>query len=168
MEEGGVCPSFCFSMIEQSLIRKIAEDFLAGSEGYLVDVKIQPGNTIVVEIDSDQSVGVEECIVLSKHIESHLNRDEEDFELEVGSYGISQPFKLLRQYHKYIGKEVEVQAKTGMKFTGILKNADENGIVLTIEKKVKPEGAKRKITVEEDVSFAYDELKYTKYLISFK
>jgi Uncharacterized protein conserved in bacteria len=168
MEEGGICPSLCFSMIEQGLVKKIAEDFLNGSESYLVNVEIKPGNTIVVEIDNDQSVDVEECIVLSKHIESHLDRDKEDFELEVGSYGISQPFKLLRQYRKYMGREVEVQAKTGMKFTGILKEADENGIVLIIEKKVKPEGAKRKITVEEDLSFAYGELKYTKYLISFK
>jgi Uncharacterized protein conserved in bacteria len=168
MEEGGVCSSLCFFMIEQSLVKEIAEDFLNGSESYLINVEVKPGNAIVVEIDNDQSVNVEECIALNKYIESRLDRDKEDFELEVGSYGISQPFKIPRQYRKYIGKEVEVLTKAGMKYTGILKGAEENGIVLTIEKQIKPEGAKRKITVEEDLSFAYEELKYTKYLIRFK
>jgi Uncharacterized protein conserved in bacteria len=155
-------------MIEQNLVKEIAEDFLNSSESYLISVEVRPGNAIVVEIDNDQSVNVEECIALNKYIESRLDRDKEDFELEVGSYGISQPLKIPRQYRKYIGKEVEVLTKAGIKCAGILKDTDKDGIVLTIEKQIKPEGAKRKITVEEDLSFAYEELKYTKYLIRFK
>ena len=168
MEEGGAGSSLCFFMIEQSFVKEIAEDFLTGSESYLISVEIKPGNRIVVEIDNDQSVAVDECIALNKHIESRLDRDQEDYELEVGSYGITQPLKVLRQYRKYIGKEVEILAKSGLKCSGILKDATEEGIILTVEKQVKPEGAKRKITVEEDLSFTYNELKYTKYLIRFK
>ena len=155
-------------MIDKEIVRQIVEDFTKESENFLVSVDVKPGNIIVVEIDSDGSVGIDDCIALNKFIESKLDRDIEDYELEVGSAGISQPFKILRQYRKNIGNEVEVLTKAGKKLQGILKDANEQNIALTIEKQVKPEGAKRKITVEEDLTFTYDEIKYTKYLIRFK
>jgi ribosome maturation factor RimP len=120
-----------------------------------------------VEIDSDTSVSIDDCVALSRHIESFLDRDVEDYELEVGSAGISQAFRVLRQYKKAIGQEVEVLLKTGKKQTGILKAADEEQITLTIEKQVKPEGAKRKMTVPEDWTATYSEIKYTKNKIKF-
>ncbi|MPN64567.1 Ribosome maturation factor RimP [bioreactor metagenome] len=101
-------------------------------------------------------------------MESKLDRDMEDFELTVSSAGLSSPFKILRQYKKYEGKEVEVLGKNGQKITGILKSSDDKGFTVTLTKKVKPEGAKRKIEVEEDIRFAFDEVKHTKYLIRFK
>jgi ribosome maturation factor RimP len=155
-------------MIEKSVVKEIVDDFLRDSNNYLVDIEVNPGNTIVVEIDNDQSVSIDDCIALTRFIESRLNRDIEDYELEVGSAGISQPFKLLRQYKKNTGKEVEVLLKDGKKYAGLLKDADENRLVLTVEKQVKPEGAKRKITVEEDLAFTYNEIKYTKNIIRFK
>jgi len=155
-------------MIEREKIIQLLEDKLASSDNYLVDVIVKPGNYIIVEIDNDQAIGIDDCVALSRYVESHLNRDEEDFELEVGSAGITSPFKILRQYIKNVGNEVEVLLKSGTKLTGLLKSADENGIVLSVEKKVKPEGAKRKVTVEEEQSYTYDEIKYTKYLIRFK
>lgn len=155
-------------MIDKQMVIQLAEEKLASSSNYLVDVEIQPGNVIIVEIDNDEAVCIDDCVELSRFIEEHLDRDSEDFELEVGSAGITSPFKILRQYQKNIGKEVEVLLASGMKLTGILKSADENGIVLTVEKQVKPEGAKRKITVEEDLAYTYNEIKSTKYLIRFK
>lgn len=155
-------------MIDKQMVIQLAEEKLASSGNYLVDVEIQPGNVIIVEIDNDEAVCIDDCVELSRFIEEHLNRNSEDFELEVGSAGITSPFKILRQYQKNIGKEVEVLLASGMKLTGILKSADENGIVLTVEKQVKPEGAKRKITVEEDLAYTYNEIKSTKYLIRFK
>ena len=155
-------------MIDKQMVIQLAEEKLASSGNYLVDVEIQPGNVIVVEIDNDEAVCIDDCVELSRFIEEHLDRDSEDFELEVGSAGITSPFKILRQYQKNIGKEVEVLLASDMKLTGILKSADENGIVLTVEKQVKPEGAKRKITVEEDLAYTYNEIKSTKYLIRFK
>ena len=105
---------------------------------------------------------------MSRYIESKLNREDEDYELEVGSAGIGQPFKVLQQYINHIGKEVEVLAKDGRKLSGVLKEADEQHFVVTIQKKVKEEGAKRPKLVDEDLTFTYEEIKYTKYLISFK
>ncbi|MDY3069833.1 MAG: ribosome assembly cofactor RimP [Parabacteroides sp.] len=155
-------------MIDRNVILQLVEEKLASTEMFLVDVEVKAGNVIVVEIDSDEAVSIDDCVALSRWLEEHLDRDKEDFELEVGSAGITSPFKVLRQYVKNIGNEVEILLKAGVKLTGVLKEADENGIVVTVEKQVKPEGAKRKITVQEDQSYTYDEIKYTKYLIRFK
>lgn len=161
-------PLFYFCMIEKKVVEEIVEDYLKNSDNYPVDIIIKPGNLITVEIDNDESVSIDDCIALSKHIESRLDREAEDYELEVGSSGIDRPFKALRQYRKNIGNEVEALTKKGSKHAGILKSVDDRGIILTVEKQIKPEGAKRKISIEEDLSFLYDELKYTKYLIRFK
>lgn len=155
-------------MIEKSVVKQLVEEKLASSENYLVDVIVRPDNSIVVEIDSDEAVDIDDCAELSRYIEEHLDRDVEDYELEVGSAGITSPFKVLRQYLKNVGNEVELLLRNGVKLTGTLKAADEEGIVFTVEKQVKPEGAKRKITVQEDLSYKYDEIKYTKYLLRFK
>ena len=155
-------------MIDKHLIEQLVEEKLTDSSNYLVDVTVQPGNIIVVEIDNDEAVGIDDCVELSRYLEDHLDRDQEDFELEVGSAGITSPFKVLRQYQKNIGNEVEILLKEGVKLTGVLKSADEDGLVVTIEKQIKPEGAKRKVTVQEDLSYHYNEIKYTKYLIRFK
>lgn len=155
-------------MIEKDFIQQIVEQSIDNDSIFLVDVQIRPSNIIVIEIDSEEGVSIEDCIALSRKIESNLNRDEEDFELEVGSSGITTPFKVLRQYTKNIGKDVEVLTKKGIKLKGVLKSCDDNQFVVTITKKEKPEGSKRKIDVEEDLTFRYDEVKYTKYIISFK
>ena len=139
-------------MIEKKVVSQLIEEKLASSSNYLVDVVIKPGNLIVVEIDNDEAVSIDDCAELSRYLEEHLDRDVEDYELEVGSAGITSPFKVLRQYVKNIGNEVEMLLKNGSKLTGVLKSADENGVVVSVEKKVKPEGAKRKVTVVEDES----------------
>lgn len=155
-------------MIDKDIVSRLVEEKLASSDNYLVDVEISSDNRIVIEIDNDKSVCIDDCVELSRYLEEHLNRDAEDYELEVGSVGITSPFKKLRQYVKNIGNEIEMQLKSGTKFTGVLKSADENGAIITVKKSVKPEGAKRKVTVEEDQFYPFDEIKYTKYLISFK
>lgn len=155
-------------MIEKELIINFATQFLEGTPDYLTDVTVSADNTIVIEIDNDHGVDIDDCVALSKHIESKLDRETEDFELTVTSAGLSSPFKILRQYKKYEGKEVEVLCKNGQKVTGTLKSSDQNGFVVIASKKVKPEGAKRKIEVETEIPFAFDEIKHTKYLIRFK
>ncbi|MCD7901063.1 MAG: ribosome assembly cofactor RimP [Bacteroides sp.] len=155
-------------MIEKSLVTAIVEDWLTEKEYFLVDVTISPDNKIVVEIDHAEGVWIEDCVELSRHIESKLNREEADYELEVGSAGIGQPFKVLQQYYNHIGEEVEVLTKDGRKLAGVLKDADEDKFIVGVQKKTKIEGSKRPRVVEEDEAFIYDQIKYTKYLISFK
>lgn len=155
-------------MIDRNIVRNIVEEWLDGKDYFLVDVTVSPDDKIVVEIDHAEGVWIEDCVELSRFIESKLNREEEDFELEVGSAGIGQPFKVLQQYINHVGKDVEVLTNEGVKCCGVLKNADEDKFVVAIQKKVKTEGSKRPKLVEEDMTFAYGEIKYTKYLISFK
>jgi len=155
-------------MIEKRTVCQIVEEWLEGKDYFLVEVTVSPDDKIVVEIDHAEGVWIEDCVELSRHIESKLNREEEDYELEVGSAGIGQPFKVLQQYCIHIGQDVEVLTKSGRKLTGVLKDASEETFTVGIEKKVKLEGSKRPKLVEEDETFKYDEIKYTKYLISFK
>ncbi|MBQ8601482.1 MAG: ribosome assembly cofactor RimP [Bacteroides sp.] len=155
-------------MISKNVVEGIVNEWLEDKEYFLVDVTVSPDDKIVVEIDHAEGVWIDDCVELSRFIESKLDREEEDFELEVGSAGIGQPFKVLQQYLIHIGKEVEVLTKEGKKLEGVLKEADADHFVVTVQKKVKPEGAKRPVWVDEDLTFTYDEIKYTKYLISFK
>lgn len=155
-------------MIDSSLIKSLALKYLEDKECYLVDVTVSSDNRIVIEIDSDTSVSIDFCIAMSRHIESELNRDVEDFELEVGSSGLTEPFKLVRQYTKNIGNEVEVLTCDGRKLKGVLLDANEENFLLETERDVKLEGAKRKTRIKEEERFNYQDIKYTKYLIRFK
>ena len=150
-------------MIDKVIVTKIVEDFLLSSDNYLVAIEVKPDNTILIIIDNDQSVSINDCVALSSYVESKLDREEEDYSLEVSSAGLGQAFKIQRQYRKHIGKEIEVLARSGVKYTGILKAADDKEIALTIQKRIQPEGAKRKATIEEDIAFLYEEIKSAKY-----
>jgi ribosome maturation factor RimP len=141
---------------------------LSETEYYLVDLNISTDNRISIEIDSFEGVSIDFCAELNRHIESMLDRETEDYELEVSSAGLTEPFKVLKQYEKNVGNEVEVLTKEGKKLSGILQSANESNFVLQIEKTEKPEGAKRKITVQQELTFLYSDIKYTKYIIRFK
>jgi ribosome maturation factor RimP len=155
-------------MIDRQKVMELAEEWLADKEYFLVDVVISKDDKITVEIDHAEGVWIEDCAELSRHIESGLSRDSEDYELEVGSAGLGQPFKVVQQYKNHIGLEVEVLGKDGKKYKGILKSVLEDSFVLTVSRKEKIEGAKRPQLVEVDLNFTYDEVKYTKYIIKFK
>ena len=142
-------------------------EWLATREYFLVDVSGSADNCVSVEIDHAEGVWIEDCVLLSKDIEANLNREEEDYELEVGSAGIGQPFKVLQQYINHIDKEVEVLARDGKKYRGILVRAEEEEFTIVVKVKEKPEGAKRPIMVDKEYAWKYDEVKYTTYLINF-
>lgn len=155
-------------MIDKENVKSIVEEWLKDKEYFLVDVDINNENKIVVEIDHADGVWIEDCVELSRFIEDKLDRDAEDFELEVGSAGLGQPFKVAQQYENHVGKEVEVLTAEGKKMKGILKSVDAPRFVVTIQEKVKEEGKKRPQLQDVDHEFNMDEVKYTKYLISFK
>ncbi len=155
-------------MIDKNMLITLTEEYLKDTTNYLVDLTLGSDNSIIVEIDNDEGVDIDQCAALSRHIEAQLDRDSEDFELTVTSAGLTSPFKTVRQYRKYEGKEVEVLTRTGVKHSGILRSSNHEGFTLTVTRKVRPEGAKRKQEVEEDLRFSYDDVKHTKYLIRFK
>lgn len=154
-------------MIDKKALTEFIEGQLGGTDLFLVDVGITPDNVIRVEVDSDSRVDIDECVKLTREIENAFSRDEEDYELEVGSAGITSPFKVKRQYVKYIGNEVEVLAKDGKKYKGMLRDAGDSTFTIESEEKVKPEGAKRPVLEKVERTFPYEDVKYTKYLLQF-
>lgn len=155
-------------MIDKNVVKKLVDEWLEDKEYFLVGVEISADDKIVVEIDHADGVWIEDCVELSKYIEDRLSRDEEDYELEVGSAGLGQPFKVPQQYINFIGKEVEVLDAAGIKVKGVLKGVDGNDFTVTVREKVKVEGKKRPVAQDVDHTYRMDEVKYTKYLISFK
>jgi ribosome maturation factor RimP len=117
-------------MIKQEQVIKLVEERFEGTDKFLVEVLIQPVNNITVYFDGDKSVSIADCQSLSRFIEERLDRDYSDYQLTVSSAGMDRPIKLLRQYRKRIGKELEVVSLEGEKMTGILVNAGEEAIEL--------------------------------------
>ncbi len=155
-------------MIDKNVVKKLVDEWLQDKDYFLVDIEISPDDRIVVEIDHADGVWIEDCVALSRYIEERLSRDDEDYELEVGSAGLGQPFKVPQQYINCIGKEVEVLDADGIKVKGILKAVDGNDFTVGVEEKVKIEGKKRPQKMEVEHNYQMDKVKYTKYIISFK
>ncbi|MBQ6556518.1 MAG: ribosome assembly cofactor RimP [Bacteroidales bacterium] len=155
-------------MIDKNIVKEIVEEWLKDKDYFLVSVETDATDRIVVEIDHADGVWIDDCVALSRYIEERLSRDEQDYELEVGSAGIGQPFKVAQQYVNHIGKPVEVLTAEGQKVKGVLKAVDGRNFIVTTEEKVKVEGKKRPQLVETDREYDMDNVKYTKYLISFK
>ena len=155
-------------MINKATVQQAVEEWLQGKDYFLVDINISADDRIVVEIDHADGVWIEDCADLSRFIEERVSREEEDYELEVGSAGLGQPFKILRQYEIHVGKSVETQTKDGKKHRGTLLSVDKEGFELGEMQKVKEEGKKRPVNKEVTVRFAFDDVAYTKYLIKIK
>ena len=155
-------------MIDAKSVIEIAERHLAGGDMFVVECKVSPMGDIELLIDSDTAVQLEDCAALNRAIEAELDREIEDYSLMVASAGIGSELKQLRQYHKIIGSSVEVLLKDGMKILAKLDAADESGITLSYEEKQLVEGKKRKVTVEVNKSYRWEEVKYTKEYLDFK
>lgn len=137
-------------------------DHFEGTDKFLVDVLVKPGNRIYVFIDGDHGVTIEDCVEVSRFLESHMDRESLDFELNVSSAGADQPIRLPRQYHKNIGRSVKVERTDGRVITGKLLEAGEKGILVSVP------GDKKKKIPQEDLLLEFDQIKEAKVIISFK
>ena len=146
-------------MIEKIKILELINQALEGSDKFLVSLKITPDNRIYVDIDGDNGVTIDDCITLSRAIESQLDRDEEDFALDVSSAGADQPLKLTRQYLKNIGREVEAVTFDGEKTVGELTEADEEHITL------RTAGSKKQ--APQELTLKRSDVKSVKVVIKF-
>jgi len=137
---------------------------------FIVDISISAKNVIQVELDCEEgNVAILDCVSVSRNIEHNLDREKQDFELQVSSAGLDKPFRVLKQYYKNIGNEVKVLLKEkNHSLEGVLKHADEKGIKLETTTKERIEGKKKKEIVVREYEFTYDEIKETKIVISFK
>ncbi len=146
-------------MIDKLTLLDIIQASLEGTDKFLVDLKITPDNRIFVSIDGDNGIIIDDCVELSRAIESKLNRDEEDFELNVASAGLDSPLRKVRQFKKNIGKELNVTLFTGDKYEGKLYDCDEEQFAITL-----PE---TKRTPARNITFKYTDVKAAKLVIKF-
>jgi ribosome maturation factor RimP len=157
-------------MIDKTVVTKAVEEWLQKGDYYLVDVEMTADDRIVIEIDHADGVWIEDCADLSRFLQEKLGDELGDYELEVGSAGIGQPFKVVQQYRNHVGKDVEVLTKDGQKVQGILKEvaADDTQFTVTVKEKQHLEGKKRPVVVDVDKTFAIADVKYCKYMLNFK
>lgn len=158
-------------MLKKSKIQELAQERIdeLGTDLFIVEINISPANVIQVEIESEKgNVAIKDCVSVSRNIEHNLDREEQDFELQVSSAGLDKPFRVTQQYIKNIGEEVKVKLNDGSTIKGLLKNADEKQFVVETSHKERLEGKKKKVTVIKDHTFTYDQIKETKIIISFK
>lgn len=154
-------------MLDKAEVTRVVEEAIEGSDLFVVQVTITRDNIITVDLDSDSSVDIDQCIMVNDAVLAAFDRDVEDYELTVGSYGISSPLLVRRQYDKNIGQEVEVLTRDGRKLKGVLTAADDEGFTIEVLAKVKVEGKKRPEQVMVPERITYDNAKQTKCIISF-
>ncbi len=152
-------------MIDKTALEQVINEALEGTKMYLVTIKVSKDNVIDVALDSDEDITIDDCVAVNDAVLAAFDRDVEDYELTVGSYGITSPLLLPRQYQKNVGYEVEVLTADGRKLKGILAAADDEGFTLTMTVKRKLEGKKRPELVEEQERFNYSDIRQTKNII---
>ena len=156
------------SMINKETVKALVEEWLQGNDYFLVDIIFGADDRIVIEIDHADGVWIEDCAELSRFLQDRLGDELGDYELEVGSAGIGQPFKVEQQYLNHIGDELEVLDADGKKVQGILKEVNGREFVLTIKEKQTVEGKKRPVIADVDKTYSMDDVKYAKYVLAFK
>ena len=155
-------------MIDKSIVKNLVDQWLEDKDYFLVDIEISSDNKIVVEIDHADGVWIEDCAELSRFLQERLGDELGEYELEVGSAGLGQPFKVVQQYINHIGDTLEVLQADGKKVQGVLKAVDAPSFTITVQEKQKQEGKKRPVLVDVDKTYQMDEVKYAKYLLAFK
>ena len=170
--EGAISPLFCYLRSKSRMksteeIKDIIETILQGTDLFLVDLKVSPENSIEVYIDSLKGINVDSCVTLSKQLDAKLDRDVEDFELTVSSAGIGYPFKVIQQYEKNLGRQVEVKLQNGEKLQGTLKSYSNTGIVIECEEKIAVEGKKKKSIGKMEKEIHFTDIKEVKDIVVF-
>ena len=141
-------------MIEKQKIQGLVNEFVRGTGLFLVSVKVSNANRIIVLADKNEGITIDECAAIHRHIENGLDRDKEDFELQVSSPGLDMPFVVMEQYYNNEGRKIEVTDNEGSKFIGNLKNVTAGGFELETKLKL--------------LSFNFEQIKSTRVILTIK
>src|SRR5690606_14515412 len=154
--------------MNQELVKQLIDEAVAENPSlFLVDWKISPDNSIEILVDGDEGLSIEEIVRISRHVEHNLDREEDDFSLNVSSAGVGNPLVLPRQYKKNIGRVLKIVRNEGKDLEGELISADEEGIVLKWSvREPKPVG-KGKHTGEKEEKLNYTDIKKAIVKITF-
>ncbi len=155
-------------MLKESTVQALIDNGLEERKDlFLIDLKIAPDNKISVIIDGDKGVTVEDCMFISRAIEHNLDREEDDFSLEVTSSGATSPLTEKRQYQKNIGRTLQVKSKEHKKIEATLTEVDDEHITLDWKSREPKPVGKGKITVDRQAKIAYDDILEAKVIIKF-
>ncbi len=143
----------------------LAEELDQNPSLFLIELRVGVDNSILVILDGDQGVSLKDCINISRAIEYQLDREEEDFSLEVASAGVGTPLQSERQYVKNIGRKLKVEMSEGTHFLGTLASADKNGFSLKWKQREPKQIGKGKVTVEKQKTLSYDVIASAKVVI---
>jgi ribosome maturation factor RimP len=158
-------------MISKNRVKELIEERIEElSNGlFLVELNISSANDISVELDKHEGgVSVEDCVAVSRNVEHNLDREQEDFSLNVSSAGLDKGLRVYPQYKKNIGRKVKVKLLEGGNVEGEMVSATPEKVVVRTTRKERIEGKKKKETIIEDIELSMDEIKQTKIVISFK
>lgn len=155
-------------MIDKNEVRRLVEEAIAGTDAFVVDVTVSAANDIVVELDIATGIDLDFCADLNRSLNEKLDREDEDYSLEVGTASLTAPFKVKGQYEKNLGNEVEVLTRDGKKLKGVLTAVTDEDFTLEVTRKVKEPGAKRPVMVAEPTVIPMAQAKQVCYVINFK
>lgn len=155
-------------MIDKKRVSDIVAAQLDPVREFVVDLTISGSNKIMILIDGDDGITIDRCVAVSRAVQKALDDDGENFELEVSSPGLTEPFKVIRQYLKSIGRILRVELLAGGAVEGKLLAADDERFSLEVQELVKEEGKKRKVLVTRTVDLFYTDVKTAKKVISFR
>ena len=155
-------------MITEQYIQSLIEEKLAGTDIFPVECRVKTGNKIRVFIDSERGITIDDCAALSRHIEGHLNREEDDFALDVSSAGLDLPLRMPRQFRKNTGRAVKIILNDGTEITGTITKATDYAFSILPEPKKTKKSEKTTGTEPlEPISFNYTDQKETKLILTF-
>ena len=135
---------------------------------FLVDVTVNASNVIRVYVDSFNGLTIDQCVDLSRYLEGQMDRDTEDFELQVSSPGLNESLKVKEQFLKNKGRRVEILTTEDVRLEGIMEEAGPEGITLKTASRQKVEGHKKKQLIEKEYLLKYGDIKSAKVVVSFK
>lgn len=158
----GTVSPILLSMIEHQALQKVVEDVLETFGGFLVEIIISPSNQITVHADHPRGISLHELSLISKAIDENFDRDVEDFELEVSSPGMSNPIRVLKQYHRFLGRQIRVLKNSGEVIVATLKEADEEKITLIKIERVPKTIGKGKVDQTTEWTLPFTEFKETR------
>ena len=154
-------------MIDKQKLEDFVTEALAETDCFLTDLTVSPQNDIIVEIDSDGSIDIDFCSALSRRLEEAFPRDDEDYTLEVGSAGLTAPFKVRRQWEKNIGNDIELLTRDGRKLYGRLLRLTADAAVVETEQKTRREGMKRPVVERLELEIPFADVKRASYDLKF-
>jgi ribosome maturation factor RimP len=154
-------------MISKQKIESLIAEKMSSGDYFVVSLDISTSNRIKLIVDSMKGITIEECVEFSRAIEHNLDREAEDFELEVSSPGLSMPLTVHQQYVKNIGRELDILTSDNTKIKGLLKHVGEKSILIEEQKKIKVEGQKQKVLTKIEQTVAFDNINKALVIIKF-